>query len=66
MSLRMIISLIVTMSVFSLAVVTFATDFARKGARYQTNAFSCRQAGADIPGHSYSEVMNGLFTASGR
>lgn len=48
------------------ALVTLSTGIARKGERYQAAARSQAQSGLQYPGHSYSDVMNGLFSSLGR
>lgn len=48
------------------ALVTLSTGIARKAGRYQSAAMSQAQPGPQIPGHCYGEVMNNLFSSSGR
>lgn len=48
------------------ALVTLSTGITRKAGRYQPAAMSQVQPGPQIPGHSYSEVMDNLFSSLGR
>jgi len=58
--------LAVTITPFVLALlVTVAIGLAGK-TRIQTASITYQQPGPELPGHSYSEVMNSLFAAGGR
>ena len=48
------------------ALITVTTHFVGKAERYQTAAVAQATYGQEIPGHSYGEAMNCLFTVSGR
>lgn len=50
---------------FTLVILAVFISFANMSARIQTASLTMQQPGTELPGHSYSELLNGL-AAGGR
>lgn len=53
------------LTIFTLVTLAIFISFTNKSARIQTDSLTTQQPGTELPGHSYSELLNGL-AAGGR